>query len=168
MTGGTGPSGDADAPLDAVDATILAGIRDVFTTIDPPPRHLVERVQFALELEGTGIDVFRFGLDPDPVGATRGEPSRTITFDNDRWSVMIRISVSDHQRVRVDGWLAPPDARRVELRTRTGSLHTVADDQGRFAFDEIRHGLIQLVVHADDDDAPPAESRLVVTPSIEV
>jgi hypothetical protein len=163
---GAGREPAAGCPLDATDLAILSGVRTVFTELDPPPPHLVERIQFALELEDASIEVFRLALDRDLVGAARGEQSRTITFDSDSMSIMIRISVADHDRVRVDGWLAPPAARRVELRAGAHPLCTDADADGRFVFAEVRHGLIQLAVQLDDG-APPRR-RLVVTPSIEV
>jgi hypothetical protein len=165
---GSGWERDAAGRLDGVDAEILSGIRDLFNDADPPPRHLVERIQFAVELEDVSVEVFRLGLDRDLAVATRGEQSRTITFDSDSMSIMIRISASDHERVRVDGWLAPPAARSVELRTSAQPLQTEADDQGRFAFEEVRHGLVQLAVHVVEDDDTPVRRRLVVTPSIEV
>jgi hypothetical protein len=181
-----GPQGamrnrEASAPLDDIDAEILDGIRTLFTATDPPPRHLVDRIQFALELEDADVEVLRLELDRDLVAATRGEQSRTVTFDSDSMSIMIRISPGEHGRIRLDGWLAPPAARQVELRCTGRSLHTDADDQGRFVFEEVRHGLVQLTVHLMEDIAPidgyaaeaagdgaPARRRLVVTPSIEV
>jgi hypothetical protein len=158
---------DAKAPLDGLDAEILDGIRILYTEVDPPPRHLVERVQFALELADADVEVFRLGLDHDLVTATRGEQSRTVTFDSDSMSIMIRLSPGEHGRIRLDGWLAPPAARQVELRTRGSALRTDADDQGRFVFDEVPHGLVQLAVNLVEESAP-ARRRVVVTPSIEV
>jgi len=166
-----GQEPDASAPLDGLDVEILGGIRAVFTELDPPPRHLVERVQFTLELEDADIEVFRLGLSREPALATRGEQSRTVTFDSDSMSIMIRVSPGEHGRIRLDGWLAPPAARQVELRTSGHSVRTDADDQGRFAFEEVRHGLVQLAVHLIEEragDTSPTRRRLVVTPSIEV
>jgi len=160
-------TGDPTARLDGLDAEILDGIRTLYTEVDPPPRHLVERVQFALELADADVEVFRLGLDHDLVTATRGEQSRTVTFDSDSMSIMIRLSPGEHGRIRLDGWLAPPAARQVELRTRGSSLSTEADDQGRFVFDEVPHGLVQLAVNLVEESAP-ARRRVVVTPSIEV
>ncbi len=158
---------DPTARLDGLDAEILDGIRTLYTEVDPPPRHLVERVQFALELADADVEVFRLGLDHDLVTATRGEQSRTVTFDSDSMSIMIRLSPAEHGRIRLDGWLAPPAARQVELRTRGSALSTDADDQGRFVFDEVPHGLVQLAVNLVEENAP-ARRRVVVTPSIEV
>jgi hypothetical protein len=155
------------ARLDRLDAEILDGIRTLYTEVDPPPRHLVERVQFALELADADVEVFRLGLDHDLVTATRGEQSRTVTFDSDSMSIMIRLSPGEHGRIRLDGWLAPPAARQVELRSRESALSTEADDQGRFVFDEVPRGLVQLAVNLVEESAP-ARRRVVVTPSIEV
>jgi hypothetical protein len=160
-------AGDPTARLDGLDAEILDGIRTLYTEVDPPPRHLVERVQFALELADADVEVFRLGLDNDLVTTTRGEQSRTVTFDSDSMSIMIRLSPGGHGRIRLDGWLAPPAARQVELRTRGSALSTDADDQGRFVFEEVPHGLVQLAVNLVEENAP-ARRRVVVTPSIEV
>jgi hypothetical protein len=160
-------TGDPTARLDGLDAEILDSIRTLYTEVDPPPRHLVERVQFALELADADVEVFRLGLDHDLVTATRGEQSRTVTFDSDSMSIMIRLSPGEHGRIRLDGWLAPPAARQVELRSRGSALSTEADDQGRFVFEEVPHGLVQLAVNLVEENAP-ARRRVVVTPSIEV
>ena len=163
-------TGNPTGRLDGLDVEILDGIRTLYTGVDPPPRHLVERVQFALELADADVEVFRLGLDHDLVTATRGEQSRTVTFDSDSMSIMIRLSPGEHGRIRLDGWLAPPAARQVELRTSGAGdpvLRTDADDQGRFVFDEVPHGLVQLAVNLVEEGAP-ARRRLVVTPSIEV
>ncbi len=44
--------------------------------------------------------------------AARGaEQSRTITFDSDSLTIMIRIDSNNDGTARVDGWLAPPQRR---------------------------------------------------------
>lgn len=162
------PNG-ADTPLDDADREALDSIRDLYTALDPPPDDLVARIQFAVELHDVDIEVLRLTADQEALALMRGEEHRTITFDSDTMSIMIRVSPAGYDRVRVDGWIAPPLGYSVELRTRSSSLTTDADDQGRFAFAELPHGLIQLVVHhhVDGTDARPA-SRRVVTPSIVV
>ena len=53
--------------------------------------------------------------------AARGtEQSRTITFDSDSLTIMIRIDANQDGTVRVDGWLAPPQRREIEMKTRGG------------------------------------------------
>src|SRR6266545_5367987 len=76
------------------------------------------------------------------VGAARGhEESRTITFDSESLTIMVSITPTGYDVVRLDGWLAPPGGHEVELRTARGPLTTIADEQGRFALDDVPHGL---------------------------
>jgi hypothetical protein len=161
--------GPDQALLDEVDARILAGVRDIYQVTDPMPGDLVERVRFALALEDLDVDVFRRFPEPAPLAAAaRGqEESRTVTFDSESLTIMVSITATGEQVVRLDGWLAPPGSHRVELRTERGPLLTTADEQGRFALDDVPHGLAQLVVHPTDGQ-PSSLGRSVVTPSIVV
>jgi hypothetical protein len=104
--------------------------------------------------------------DDRPVLAARGtEQSRTITFDSDSLTVMIRIDVNRDGTARVDGWLAPPQRREIEMKTVTDELTAASDEQGRFAFASVPRGMAQLVVR-------PVEQGLsgsgpsVVTPAL--
>src|SRR5262245_21569878 len=112
----------ADAPLDDRDLAVLAELRAVYERVDPVPAGLVEQVQFALALESFDIEVLR---PRDVALAARGEEqSRTITFDAESLTIMISISATGSDRVRIDGWLAPPAAHEIELRQADGSLTT--------------------------------------------
>jgi hypothetical protein len=157
--------------MDDIDGRILAGVRDLYEAADPMPGDLVERVRFALALEDLDVDVFRPFPEPAPELATvaaRGhEESRTVTFDSESLTIMVSITATGDRAVRLDGWLAPPGNHRVELRTEHGPLMTTADEQGRFALDDVPHGLAQLVVHPTDGQ-PTSLGRSVVTPSIVV
>jgi hypothetical protein len=79
--------------------------------------------------------------------AVRGpEHARTITFECDSLTVAITVTPTATDRIRLDGWLAPPAALRVELRAADLQLQTMADEGGRFAFDDLARGEIQLAV----------------------
>ena len=98
--------------------------------------------------------------------AVRGpEQSRTITFDSDSLTIMIRIDQNRDGTARVDGWLAPPQRREIELKTATGSLSTASDEQGRFAFARVPRGTAQLMVRLEDS-GPTGTGRSVVTPAL--
>jgi hypothetical protein len=161
------PPPGADDLLDGIDLAILDNLRALYAEADPMPGDLVERVRFALALEDVDVEVFRLCTEQEmaTAGARGHEESRTVTFDSDSLTIMISITPTGHDQVRLDGWLAPPGSHAVELRTAVGQLTTTADVQGRFALDSVPHGLAQLVVHPDraDDSAPP---RSVVTPAI--
>jgi hypothetical protein len=150
----------ADQPIDGTDLALLEGVRELYTQLDPVPADLVDRVQFALALEELDVEVFRLATADRVPAAVRGaEETRTITFDSDSLTVMFSVSPSGATTVRLDGWLAPPAAHRVELRTESGPIQTDADEDGRFAVEGVPRGLAQLVVH-------PSGSRAVVTPSV--
>lgn len=152
--------------LDPTDEFILDEIRRMFSVLDPVPETLVERVQFALDLESADAEILRLreelGLQ---AGVRGGEESRTITFEGDALTIMISVSVQTQRLVRLDGWLAPPGDHLVELRTAEGPVLVRADEQGRFVVDEVIRGLAQLVVRLALD-VPEEAAILAVTPSI--
>jgi hypothetical protein len=162
-------SPDPDGPLDDVDAAILAQLRDMHGTLDPPPPALAEQVCFALELEDIDAEVAR--LQEETLigsGARSSSRSVTLTFETVSLSVLVSITELGDQQVRLDGWLAPPGAEQVELRHAPGPAErrvTVRsarpDAAGRFVFDGLHPGLAQLRIHPGGEPA----GRTVITPS---
>ena len=60
--------------------------------------------------------------DPRLVGARGTEQSRTVTFDSASLSIVIRIEENKNGSVRIDGWLAPPQPREIEMQTSAETL----------------------------------------------
>ena len=156
----------ADEPLDDVDFRLLDDIRDMFDAADPMPADLPERIRFFLALRDLEIEVARLAEEDQPALAVRGaEQSRTITFDSDSLTIMIRIEANQDATVRIDGWLAPPQRREIEMKTTTDSLTVSSDEQGRFAFARVPRGTAQLIVRLGDP-GPGGAGRSVVTLSL--
>ncbi len=157
----------ADEPLDDVDFGLLDDIRGLFQEADPMPADLPERIRFSLALRDLEIEVARLAAEQNqPTTAVRGtEQSRTITFDSDSLTIMIRIDANRDGTVRVDGWLAPPQRRELEIRATADSLSTASDEQGRFAFVRVPRGTAQLVVRPAES-GPAGAGRSVVTPAL--
>jgi hypothetical protein len=157
------------------DAGLLAAIREVFGSIDPMPADLPERIRFSLALHDLDAEVARFASPDDELAlAARGpEESRTITFDSDSLTIMIRIDHNLDGTVRIDGWLAPPCRSNVEMQLAGTSVSVTADEAGRFVFSGIPRGTARVVVHAagspegegrgDGHDGP---LRSVITPAL--
>ncbi len=167
MISDAGGRPSADEPLDDADFGLLDDIRRLFEATDPMPNDLPERIRFSLALRDLEIEVARLAAEEDrPVLAARGaEQSRTITFDSDSLTIMIRIDVNRDGTARVDGWLAPPQRREIEMKTAADVLTVASDDQGRFAFPRVPRGTAQLVIRPAE--AEPGESgRSVVTPAL--
>jgi hypothetical protein len=174
QTGGSDPDGGWDEGQwpDDIDRAILGQLRDTYVLTDPPPAELDERVRFAIALENIDVEVARLQEDLLIGSGARGEDrTRTITFDCDSLTIMITIVEIGDDRVRLDGWLAPAARRRVELRVAESSVDggrsrvVTTEDTGRFVFDDVGHGLVQLLVRpvgqTDDEPVPT-----VVTPSL--
>jgi hypothetical protein len=157
----------ASESLDEVDLELLDGIRDIFQAADPMPADLPERIRFRLALRDLEIEVARLAAEErQPSLAVRGdEQSRTITFDSDSLTIMIRIDANLDGTVRVDGWLAPPQCRQIEMKITADSLTVASDEQGRFAFARVPRGTAQLVVRPEDSGQSGA-GRSVVTPAL--
>jgi hypothetical protein len=84
---------------------------------------------------------------------------------------MITIVDKGDDHVRVDGWLAPAGRLSVELRVagpsadEASSRVVTTEDTGRFVFDEVGRGLVQLLVRpVEQSNDRPAPT--VVTPSL--
>ena len=156
----------ADEPLDDTDLSVLDGIREMFRVADPMPADLPERIRFRLALRDLEIEVARLADEQEVLAGIRGaEQSRTITFDSDSLTIMIRIDANRDGTVRVDGWLAPPQRREIDMKTTPESLSVSSDDQGRFAFARVPRGMAQLVVRPAEQ-GPDGAGRSVVTPAL--
>ena len=154
----------ADLPLDGDDQAILYRLAGIYALLDPPPADLDERVSFAIALEDADAEVARLGAWQMAGSGARGtERIRTVTFDADSLAVMITVALRADGLVRIDGWLAPAAALRVELRLLepAPARIAIADTAGRFVFDGVPHGIAQLLVDAPADETAPR----VVTPA---
>ena len=155
-------------PLDDFDFAILDGIRAIFERVDPMPAGLPERVRFSLAMRGLETELARLVSEEDPrlVTARGTEQSRTVTFDSASLSIIIRIEENKNGSVRIDGWLAPPQPRQIEMQTSAETLSVSSDGQGRFAFAEVPKGTARLVVVGAATRAQSDGGPSVVTPAL--
>jgi hypothetical protein len=154
----------AEEPLDDSDFRLLDEIREMFQAADPMPADLPERIRFSLALRDLEVEVARLA-EGEAVAARGEEQSRTVTFDSESLTIMIRIDANRDGTARVDGWLAPPQRREIEMKTTADPLSVASDDQGRFAFPSVPRGTAQLVVRPTEQGSGGA-ARSVVTPAL--
>jgi hypothetical protein len=155
-----------DGQLDDFDLGLLDDIRELYQAVDPMPADLPEQIRFFLSLRDLEIEMARFVDEEMSAAGVRGaEQSRTITFDSESLTVMIRIDANKDGTVRVDGWLAPPQRRQIEMKTVVDPLRVSSDEQGRFAFDRVPRGTAQLIVRPAEQ-GPGGAGPAVVTPAL--
>jgi hypothetical protein len=157
----------AAEPLDSDDLALLNSLRAYYDEHDPVPGGLVERIQFELTLDALEAEVATLTqLDLSGAGARGSETEavRTITFTSESATTMVTVSPEGENLVRVDGWASPGAGIRVELLLADGARETVADEDGRFVFDQVPTGLAKFALHLPAG----AESATVVSPTIEL
>ncbi len=151
--------------MDVSDAEVLEELQRMWRDRDPVPADLAERISFALSLEDLEVELLR--LETGMLAGARGEERvRTVTFTSDSLSVMVTVGAAP-DGVRLDGWIAGGGELRVELRADGAGRSSVADEDGRFVFEMVPAGLVQLVFHPTDGAAAMLR-RPVVTPAIQV
>jgi hypothetical protein len=149
--------------IDELDVANLARLAELYDTLDPVPDGLVDRVQFGITLDALHAEIAQLQRTADLVGV-RSDTAVAVTFTSENLSIMVTITPTSADRVRIDGWLAPGAPATVELRQREGVVTERADDEGRFVFSEVNRGLAQFTVRLRDGDG----GRPVITPSIEL
>lgn len=156
----------ANRPIDDVDLRILDRMAALYDAVDPVPDGLVERIHFSITLDALHAELAELQRSSDLAGVRSGETAQapTVTFTSANFTTMVTVTASSADRVRVDGWVAPGGGVSVELRIVGKSLHTAADADGRFVFEDVPRGLAQFVLRPPSD-SPQAP---VVTPSIEL
>ena len=105
-------------------------------------------------------------LSSDEMLTNRADSTSSVesmTFTSGRLTTTITVSHDGPDRVRIDGWIAPSGAAAVELHQGSGQQETTADEDGRFVFIDIPHGLTRFMIRPTDGDGRP-----VATPAVEI
>ena len=157
------------APIDDADGRALATLRRIYEAGDPVPPSLLDRVKFAITLDDLEAEVARLQREAVPeLHAARSEDvlkAQTVTFTSETLTTMVTITPLPTNGVRIDGWASPGAFLDVELRIGDETRHVVADEDGRFVFEQVAHGLAQLVLRQNGGGEG---DHAVITPAIEI
>jgi hypothetical protein len=154
----------AAEPLDALDETIIAAVREVHESVDPMPGDLLDRIKFAMSVASLEAEVAEI-VSGAALATVRGadyDRADTVTFASDGLSVMVTIEHSGSGRADLAGWVSEGPVE-VELRERSRTRTTTTDEDGRFTFAGVERGLVNFVLRRRDESAPP-----IITPAIEL
>ncbi|MFY1669564.1 hypothetical protein ACN27G_06355 [Plantactinospora sp. WMMB334] len=144
---------------------LLAELRSMWETVDPPPADLADHILFLLDLGD--VEVMTASRQLSAAGARSAESTSTITFASGQLTVMVTVSRSGAHRHRLDGWIAPGVALRIDLRESDEVREGSSDADGRFVFTDVPSGFFQLVIHPTDDPAVRL-TRPLVAPVTEI
>lgn len=156
----------ASQPIDERDEAVLQRIANAYAAEDPVPDGLVDRLQFAITLDALHAEIAELQRMDGLVGA-RGETAadvQSVTFSSQSLTIMITVTPIGPDVVRIDGWAADAPGVSIELKTSQDRRQTVADDDGRFVFDDVPRGMAQFLVRHSEGSGRPS----VVTPSLEI
>lgn len=156
----------AEQPLDAADERALRLVRAHLDVVDPVPVDLADRVKFAMTVASLEAEVAHLMQDATELAAVRTteyDRATTVTFESGSLSIMVTLEEGEQSSTTLRGWVTAPGAE-VELRERSRSSVTVADDEGRFVFERVERGTVNLVIRLHDEPG----ARPVITPGIEI
>lgn len=160
---------DHGKPMDQRDLDVLGDLLDIYDRLDPMPGMLPEVVLFGLQIKDLDAEVARL-VDSElslagAAGTRSVEHAKRVTFSSDNLTVMISVQAQPDRGLRLDGWAAPGGRLRAELRTDGETMTTECDETGRFVFESVPSGSVQLVLHPTEDSDPTIRIP-VVTPAI--
>lgn len=152
----------ATGTIDATDQAVLATLRAALEHLDPVPDGLLERVTFAVALDEVWAEVAEITRMPATTAGVRGARAnrQSMTFSARGMTVLVVVAPDGAGTVRLDGWVTPDTRSRVVVRMPDGQRETTVV-QGRFAFDDVPGGMVQLVVHGPGGGGP------LITPTLE-
>ncbi|MEV4515463.1 hypothetical protein AB0K00_41720 [Dactylosporangium sp. NPDC049525] len=152
----------------SADEVVLAAMRAMWEAADPCPVDLTERVLFRLSLERLDVEVMAIQTALSGAGARGTEMTNTIIFESQSLALTIAVSEARmRQRRRIDGWISPSAALRVQLHGADGVLEETADEDGRFAFPDVSGGLVHFTVEPTAGAAVRLDHP-VATPAIAI
>jgi hypothetical protein len=166
MTPAHGEDVLAGQPLDVDDERALRLVRTHLDAIDPVPHDLGNRVKFAMTVASLEAEVAHLTHDSLELGAVRTteyDRATTVTFESGSLSIMVTLDEGERSVTTLRGWVTVPGAE-VELREHSRSSVTVADDEGRFVFEDVERGTVNLLIRLHDEPG----SRPVLTPGIQI
>jgi hypothetical protein len=166
-TRGASDNARAEQPLDKTDELLLADLARMYTALDPVPTGLVEDIVTAIAIDSLDAEIAELQsqlLEPAGARGTQSSQVQSLTFSSSSLTLLIKVTPSSPDHVRIDGWAAPGAGAVVELVQNATVTRAVADQDGQFVFDEVAHASTRFVVHPVDPD----RTRIVKTPDVTI
>ncbi|MFT4158130.1 MAG: hypothetical protein QM630_09445 [Microbacterium sp.] len=146
------------------DAELFARLRSLWTTVDPMPASLIDRMIAAVATDSLSEEYALLTLIDHPLSEVRGETDAlTLQFSDGTNSILLHVTTNANGLRRVDGWV---DAAAAEVMLTQGDSirSTTPSAVGRFVFDDVPSALtlVRLTTRVGDDE------RTLATPQFEL
>jgi len=159
-------SDDQYGPLDGLDRTLLARIREMYDSADPVPAELYGRVRFAIDVENADRELAQLCRDMPLATPVRAqEQADTLTFESESLTIGFTVTRPDGT-IRLDGWHAPAGSLRIELRTAELRMETMSDNSGRFVIVGVPPGEVQLFAYPTPGSSVDLPRTVVTPPTV--
>jgi len=123
------------------DDDLLADLRAMWRSIDPPPPGLVDDVLLRLAPElDDDAELLALLADSDVLDGVRAVGGDTRTFAGDGIDLLLSIGRTPDGRRRIDGWIAPAARGAVTLVVGTFRGEASVGATGRFALTAVPAG----------------------------
>lgn len=137
------------------DRVLFARLREMWHDADPPPDDLADRMVAAVAVEDLSREYALLTLvEGSTAAAVRGPAdTATLQFSDGETNVLLHVTVAEDGSRRVDGWV-DAEALAIRLVQDDRDWPARADENGRFAFEEITPGVsrLRVVVRGADGD----------------
>jgi len=153
------------------DRALWGDLATMWDARDPVPDGLVERVLVAMATEDLDAEYELLHLverSHELAGARGSTDAVTISFAGDSFSLLLRVSGTDTDVRRVDGWVTPAQEMRVSVKQGGRTFEADVDAGGRFEIPRLPAGPSRVWL-VGLTEAPPAQSReLFATPTFDL
>ncbi|MET0297226.1 MAG: hypothetical protein ABW024_07480 [Microbacterium sp.] len=150
----------------AADAALFARLRRIWEEVDPVPVDLVDRMVAAVAVEDLSREYALLTLvESSELAAVRSTTdTATLQFSDGSTTVLLHVTVTGDGTHRIDGWIDAP-ALAIRLVQDGREYATDPSEQGRFAFEDVAHGVSHLRLVVKDSTG---DLRDFQTPQFEV
>jgi len=153
------------------DRALWGDLATMWDARDPVPDGLVERVLVAMATEDLDAEYELLHLverSHELAGARGSTDAVTISFAGDSFSLLLRVSGTDTDVRRVDGWVTPAQEMRVSVKQGGRTFEADVDAGGRFEIPRLPGGPSRVWLVGRTEAPPAAGQELFATPTFDL
>ena len=148
---------------DYTEAQLIELLQQGLVATDPVPADVTEFAMAALTWRTIDAELAEIAFDSaseeTPAGVRGPASERMLSYETSKLSIDVEYRTATR---RLIGQIAPPQPATVQLHHAKGTSTTVADDLGRFAFDDVEPGPVSIVCTSMGEDPDVTKTEWTV------